>query len=91
MARGQITKRLARAHAAFKQAVTAYIVSKGARRVDQFYDFEIDTPAGLLGISVWDDAIMTRFSDVGRGKSLHVRRRSVVQSVQRQMELPLRQ
>ena len=69
MARGQITKRLARAHAAFKQAVTKYIVSKGARRVDQLYDYEIDTPAGLLGISVWDDAIMTRFSDVDRGKS----------------------
>jgi hypothetical protein len=49
--------------------VTAYIVSKGARRVEQFYDYEIDTPAGLLGITFWDDAIMTRFSDVDRGKS----------------------
>jgi hypothetical protein len=69
MARGQTTKRLARAHVAFKQAVTAYIVSKGARRVDEFYDYEIDTPAGPLGISVWDDAIMARFADLDRGKS----------------------
>ena len=67
MARKRSTKRLAAAHAAFRKSVAEYIVSKGAVRVGRFYEYEIDTPAGPLGISFWDNAILTRFEDVVRG------------------------
>jgi len=61
------SKCLAKAHAAFRQAVTEFLKSKGAVE-DDWYDLRLPTRAGPLHISVWDYAIMTRFSDVEKGK-----------------------
>lgn len=60
-------KRLAKAQEQFKAAVTTYLESIRVRP-SQFYDLELDTPAGLLRISVYDDWVATRFDDVARGK-----------------------
>ena len=49
----RITKRLQKAQQRFNATVTAYIVSLGARP-GRWYDFEVDTPAGLLHVSVHD-------------------------------------
>ena len=56
-------KRLVRAQERFKAAVTTYLDSIGARP-GHFYDYEMDTPAGLLHLSVYDDWVATRFDDV---------------------------
>jgi hypothetical protein len=48
------TKRLLKAEERFKSAVTNFIVSLGARP-GRFYDYEIDTPAGPLYLSVYDN------------------------------------
>ncbi len=61
------TARLAKAQQRFKTALTDYIISKGAQP-SQFYQYEIDTPAGKLGISVYDDWIACRFDDVDLGR-----------------------
>ena len=58
------SQRLLKAQERFKFAVTSYIVSLGARP-GRFYDYEIDTPAGLLHLTVYDDWLATRFDDVG--------------------------
>ena len=63
------TKRLALAHARFRTAVTDYLLSKGAVADGRFHDYRIETPAGPLGISVWETSIMTRFDDVERGQA----------------------
>jgi hypothetical protein len=68
MPRKPTSKRLARAHAEFRTAITDYLLSNGAVADGRFYDYCIDTPAGPLAISVWDTSIMTRFDDVERGK-----------------------
>ena len=47
MARRPHPKRLAKAQEQFKAAVTTYLESIGTRPSD-FYDLELDTPAGLL-------------------------------------------
>jgi hypothetical protein len=57
------SKRLLKAQEKFKAAVTAYRDSIGARP-GHFYDYEMDTPAGLLHLSVYDDWVATRFDDV---------------------------
>jgi len=57
---------MAKAQDKFKAAVTEYIVGLGARP-GRFYDHELDTPAGLLHLSVHDDWLATRFEDVRRG------------------------
>jgi hypothetical protein len=57
--------RLAKAQDKFKAAVTNYIVELGARP-GRFYDHELDTPAGLLHLSVHDNWLATRFDDVAR-------------------------
>jgi hypothetical protein len=62
------SKRLAKAKERFNAALTDYIISKGAVP-GRFYDYEIDTPAGLLYISVNDTWIATRFDDVEAGKA----------------------
>ena len=54
------TKRLLKAEEEFKACVTNYIVGLGARP-GHFYNFELDTPAGLLHLSVYDDWLATRF------------------------------
>ena len=58
------SKRLLKAEERFKSAVTAYIVSFGACP-GRFYEYELDTPAGLLHLTVYDDWLATRFDDVG--------------------------
>ena len=60
------TKRLLKAEEDFKTVVTNYIVGLGARP-GRFYQFEMDTPAGLLYLSVYEDWLATRFDDVKRG------------------------
>ena len=67
MPRRSVPKRLAKAQERFKAGLTEFIVSKGTRPSD-FYDHEIDTPAGLLRISIHDNWIATRFDDVAEGR-----------------------
>ena len=56
-------KRLAKAREQFKAAVTTYLESIGAQP-SHFYDLELDTPAGLLHLAVYDDWVAGRFDDV---------------------------
>ena len=67
MPRRPSAKQLAKAQERFKTALTDYIISKGARP-GRFYDHELDTPAGLLHVSVYGDWIATRFDDVEAGR-----------------------
>jgi hypothetical protein len=59
-------KRLIRAEQRFTAAVTEFILSLG-ERPGSFYDYKMDTPAGLLHISVHETWLATRFDDVARG------------------------
>jgi hypothetical protein len=61
------TKRLTTARTAFQSRVIDFIVKLGAIKSDRLYDFTIATPAGEVGISVWESAIMCRFSNVDAG------------------------
>ena len=63
MTRHPNSRRFLQAQERFKAAVTAYIVSLGARP-GRFYDYEIDTPAGLLHISIFGNWVATRFDDL---------------------------
>ena len=60
------SKRMLKAEEQFKSAVTEFIVGLGARP-GRFYEYELDTPAGLLHLTVHDDWLATRFDDVARG------------------------
>jgi len=60
-------KQLLKAQERFKAALNEFVVSKGARP-GQFYNYELDTPAGILHLSVYDDWIACRFDDVARGR-----------------------
>jgi len=60
------SKRLVKAEERFVTAVTKFIMDLGARP-GRFYDYELDTPAGLLHISVHDTWLATRFDDVALG------------------------
>jgi len=62
------SKRQVKAEERFKTAVTEFIVNLGARP-GSFYDYELDTPAGLLHLSVHDTWLATRFDDVAKGKA----------------------
>ena len=62
-------KRLAKAQEQFKAAVVTYLESLGARP-SSFYDLELDTPAGLLRLSVYGDWVATRFDDVKRAAAI---------------------
>lgn len=50
----------------FKAAVTQYIVAKGARP-GRSYQYELDTPAGILHFVIYDDWIACRFDDLEQG------------------------
>ena len=67
MPRRLSAKQIAKAHERFKTALTAFIISKGAR-TSRLYDYEIDTPAGLLLVSVYGNWIATRFENLELGK-----------------------
>jgi len=60
------SKRLLKVEKQFTDGVTAYFVALGARP-GRFYDYELDTPAGLLHITVYGNWVATRFDDVARG------------------------
>ncbi len=60
----RITKKLLAARAAFKNRVSNFVKAIGAVECDGTYRFKVDTPIGLMQISLWDSAIMCRFDDV---------------------------
>lgn len=62
----RITKKLLAARAAFKQRICGFLRSAGASPSDGAYDWKLNTPIGELGVSVWDDAIVCRFTEVGK-------------------------
>ena len=66
MQRRPSAKQLAKAEERFKNAVTTYFVGLGVRP-GRFYDYELDTPAGLLHISINGCWVATRFDDPKRG------------------------
>jgi len=66
MPRRARSKRLFKAEERFTAAVIEYITDIGARP-GRFYDFEMDTPAGLLHMSVHNTWLATRFDDVALG------------------------
>ncbi len=68
MPRRPTAKQLEKAQEIFKAAVTTYLDSIGARP-STFYNLELDTPAGLLRLSVYDDWVATRFDNVALGKA----------------------
>lgn len=67
MPRRPSSKQLAKAQQRFKETLTDYIVAKGAQP-SRFYQYELDTPAGRLWISIYDDWIACRFDDVELGR-----------------------
>jgi len=68
MIRRSKTKRQEKAQEHFQAAVTDFIISLGAEP-GRFYDYELDTPVGLLHLSVHDNWLATRFDDVGLGRA----------------------
>jgi len=60
------SKRLLKIQERFKRIITEYFVSIGARP-GHFYDYEMDTPAGLLHLTIYEDWVATRFDDVAHG------------------------
>jgi len=71
MIRRRRTKRQLKAEQRFMEAVTDYIVGLGARQ-GSFYQYQLDTPAGLLHLSVHENWLATRFDDVDRGRAFTV-------------------
>ena len=65
----RITKKLLAARAAFKQRVSDFLTKLGASESDGLSRWKLDTPLGELDISIWDSAIMCRFTDVERGSN----------------------
>ena len=70
MPRRRKSKRLLQAEDKFKAAVTEYLVGLGARPRPPglCYSYELDTPAGLLLISVYENWVAACFDDVERAK-----------------------
>lgn len=66
MIRRMKTKRQHKAGQQFHEAVTGFVVDLGARP-GSFYDYALDTPGGLLHVSVHDGWVVTRFEDVDQG------------------------
>ena len=60
------SQKLQKAEAKLKAAVTKYLTDLGVRP-GRWYHFELDTPAGLLHVSVFENWVATRFEDVKRG------------------------
>jgi len=67
MPRRPSAKQLVQARKRFKAALTNFVVSKGATQ-GSVYDHQLNTPAGLLHVSVYGTWIATRFDDVELGK-----------------------
>jgi hypothetical protein len=66
MPRRPSAKQLAKAEERFKVAATNYFIGLGVRP-GHFYEYELDTPAGLLHISIYGCWVATRFDDPKRG------------------------
>lgn len=62
------SKRRLKTERRFVEAVTQCVLSLGARP-GSFYDHALDTPAGLLNVSVHDNWVATRFDDVAMGRA----------------------
>ncbi|MDY0166632.1 MAG: hypothetical protein RBS80_08820 [Thermoguttaceae bacterium] len=62
------SRRQSKAERRFIEAVTQFVLSLGGRP-GSFYDYELDTPAGLLNVSVHDNWVATRFDDVAMGRA----------------------
>jgi hypothetical protein len=60
------SKRQLKAEQRFDEAVTDFVLSQ-CERPGTFYEYELDTPAGLLHISVHEGWVATRFDDVALG------------------------
>jgi len=52
----------------FNEAVAEFFTGLGARP-GSFYDQELQTPAGLLHVSIHDTWVATRFDDVPQGRA----------------------
>ncbi|MDY0170386.1 MAG: hypothetical protein RBS80_27825 [Thermoguttaceae bacterium] len=52
----------------FVEVVTEFFTRLGARP-GSFYDYALDTPAGMLHLSVYDTWVATRFDDVAMGRA----------------------
>ena len=66
MIRRMKAKRRLKAEQQFVEAATDFVVGLGTRP-GTFYDYALDTPAGLLHISVHEGWVATRFEDVDQG------------------------
>ena len=62
------SQRFLKAQERFTKAVTKLFQSLGARP-GRFYDSEMDTPAGLLHLTVYGNWVATRFDDVALGRA----------------------
>jgi len=60
-------KRGRKAQQRFREAVTEFFKDLGVQP-GRFYDLELDTPAGLLQISIYDSWVATRFDNLVLGK-----------------------
>lgn len=65
----RLCKRVRLARENFQQSVIEYLVSKGATH-DSFYRFQIETKAGRLYITPYENWIAACFADVERAKQL---------------------
>lgn len=63
----RITKKLLAARTAFKQRVCGFLKSVEASSSDGVYEWILDTPIGELGVGLWDNAIVCRFTEVEKG------------------------
>lgn len=54
----------------FKEALVAMLLRLGARPSERFYDYVIDTRAGLLYLSAYDDWLAARFEDVEKARQV---------------------
>jgi len=61
------SRRQLQAERRFAEAVSKFVVDLGARP-GSFYDHALDTPAGLLHVSIHENWIATRFDDVAQGR-----------------------
>jgi hypothetical protein len=68
MIRRRKSERNLKAERRFVEAVTEFVIGLGARPAS-FYDYEMDTPAGLLRVTVYETWVATRFDDVGLGRA----------------------
>lgn len=68
MPRRAKSRRLLKAEQRFKSTVTDYLLSLGARP-GRWYDYELDTPAGLLHLTPYENWLACRFDDVAFGRA----------------------